>query len=231
MIIKTLEDLWLSNSGLTVWQNHGLTKEKYHVFLQQGDLDGACGPYALMMSLIACGAISRADAHEIWLGKVKGTTKLGKEMKNLSALLRDGTTAESLEKLFNAIRFYFSNNHKNLQNLCISLTENKKRGNELVSYAKSQIDKNLPTIIRLDWKGAGAHWVTVVGYQKYTDQKDIPERLLCLDSGFQISNTSAWNGVLDVFEKTTGIKPYSYWSESSQVDKCDVNGCISFTRL
>ena len=222
MHIKTIENLWLTSNGLEALQK-GKTKSSL-IGITQGDLDGACGPYALMMALIASGAISRTDAENIWHKPIKGTTKLAKEIKKLETLLKEGTDNTTLVKLFEAIQRYFPK-HSNLQKL--KATEINDSGNKLIPFLIEQIDHSLPTIIGLDWRGGGAHWVTVIGYQKFDERSEYPERILVLDPQSRQSKISAWNGILDVHNLEKGKKPNTYWVENYS-NTCSIDSGVQF---
>ncbi len=136
--------------------------------LTQGDLDGACGPYALMMALLTCGAITRKDAVHLWLGDIEKGTKVDKVITRLGTLLRYGTTADQVIKLFTSIKEYselkgLACNAK-LQNLKIS--ETKNRGKSLFKTVKTSIDAVFPIILKLEWGVTDAQWVVAIGYQE-----------------------------------------------------------------
>ena len=204
--------------------------------LRQGDLDGACGPYALMMAMIAYGAITRKDAIALWLGKLKSSTKVGKVISSLDALLRDGTEAKHLTELFEATQAYSRLNglacNGKLQDLRIS--EIKDRGQQLFKTVYSSIDKGFPLILCLEWGRNDAHWVVAVGYQSFKKDHENPlveiklETILVLDPGASFSATSAWNGVLSV-QPEKGALPFQYWTNDITDTQCDADGGLSFS--
>lgn len=236
MEIKLLPNLAFSPSGLISYHDRRLSEENRHVHLRQGDLDGACGPYALMMAMLAYGAITRKDAVDLWLGKLKSSTKVGKVISNLDALLRDGTDAKHLKALFEATQAYSRLNglacNGKLQNLRIS--ETKDRGQQLFKTIYSSIDKGFPLILCLEWGKNDAHWVVAVGYQSFKKTHDNPlvesklETILVLDPGASFSTTSAWNGVLSV-QPEKGALPFQYWTNDFTDTQCDADGGLSFS--
>ena len=70
------------------------------VHLRQGDMDGACGPYSLMMCLILQGVVRREDV--VALNNLDGRTALGKlwnKFQDFHALFRQGTTLQDIGSL------------------------------------------------------------------------------------------------------------------------------------
>lgn len=67
------------------------------IHLQQGSLDGACGPYSLFMALIVCGLIDRNEITA--LNPIDKRTNIGRLFKNLESskvFFRDGTDLKEL---------------------------------------------------------------------------------------------------------------------------------------
>lgn len=235
MDIRLLPNLDLSRSGLISFHDRRLSEENRVISLRQGDLDGACGPYALMMALLAFGAITRKDALNLWMGKVDGRAQLSKVIASLETLLRHGTHASDLIKLFEAVQRYSALNglacNANLQRLQISAKE--VRGQALFKLVKESIDSGVPAILTLEWSHSDAHWVTAIGYQTY--KKNVPdpdshatlESILVLDPSSSASPTSAWNGVLAV-NPGNGSLPFNYWNNDQSAVSCDADGCLFF---
>jgi hypothetical protein len=231
MKITLLPNLIFSKSGLASYNDGRLRSDNRLVSLTQGDLDGACGPYALMMALLTCGAITRKDAVHLWLGDIEKGTKVDKVIARLGTLLRHGTTADQVIKLFTSIQEYselkgLACNTK-LQNLKISETEN--RGKALFKTVKTSIDAGFPTILKLEWGATDAHWVVAIGYQE--DRLlggDEMEAILVLDPGEQFSTTCAWNGILSTTHPKRGSLPFRYWTNGSPETLCDADGGLCF---
>jgi len=186
------------------------------VHLRQGDMDGACGPYALMMSLIINGVIDRNEA--IHIGDVDGRTRLGKFRDNLllfGSLCHKGTFAGDLEWLGDC----FKN----------KVTVDPYEGlstKQLSATIKEYTDKDISVILGLHWQGGGGHWVVVVGYEQVGEQLT---KLLVLDPGYPPSKINMWNAVIDLFDaegyainksKFSGL----HWTETSskfmKIDDC-----------
>ena len=235
MEIKLLPNLDFSPYGMVSYHNKSLKTENRLIHLQQGDLDGACGPYSLMMALLAYGAITRKDAINLWLGKIKTSTKFGKVVSKLDVLLRNGTEPEHLEEIFEAIKAYSQlnklTNRARLQNL--NLTKVEVRGRRLFHKIKASIDLGLPMIVGLKWGKNSGHWVAAIGYQSFKkDHTDAlasskMESILVLDPGARFSSTSAWNGVLSIFPQN-GPLPFQYWTDDMEETQCDADEGLVF---
>ena len=223
MLIRLLDSIVLSPKGLCSYKKTWTHQDKFSVSLTQGDLDGACGPYALMMTLISLGAISKKEAVKIWGDPIDQRTKLAKAMKSLDTLLRTGTSSTDLIQLLGAIQHYFRSGHSKLK--LVTYEETSLKGKALVSYCVGKIKNSEPVILGLDWRGKGAHWVTVIGYQENDENKI--ESLLVLDPSSPMRDTSAWNGVIDVFNVSAGKKPYTYWSDVYE-ERCMIVDTIAF---
>lgn len=235
MEIRLLPNLDLSPSGLISFHDRRLSEENRLVTLRQGDLDGACGPYALMMALIAHGAITRKDAVSLWQGKLDGRVKLGRVLSNLETLLRDGTESSQLVALFDALQRYSKLEglacNANLQRLRITPTE--ERGQALFKSVRTSIDQGFPMILGLEWTRNAGHWVVAIGYQAHKKNHDDPsctsklESILVLDPSSGFNTTSAWNGVLTVMAER-GSLPFTYWTNDQAAVACDAQGGLLF---
>lgn len=67
------------------------------VFLKQGDMDGACGPYCLMMALLINGAVEMEDVNDLW--NIKLSSRLGKLVKAMrehDTLFTNGTDIKDI---------------------------------------------------------------------------------------------------------------------------------------
>ena len=71
--------------------------EKQQVHLHQGSLDGACGPYCLLMSLLICGLTDRSA---VLTSRYSRQTSIGKVLERIhkgQGLFRDGTSLDELQ--------------------------------------------------------------------------------------------------------------------------------------
>lgn len=70
---------------------------------RQGDLDGACGPYAAMTAMLVVGLVSRQEAIDAWQTSPDRRTKFGKILKGISALAQDGTSSTQVIELIKGV--------------------------------------------------------------------------------------------------------------------------------
>lgn len=214
-MIKIIDKVVMSSEG-------PITKSGEFIHLRQGDMDGACGPYALMMSLIINGVLEREDATS--LDYVDGRTRLGKFKNNLfafGALCADGTTAFELEWLTDCF-----------QNKVVADKSEGLSTKKLTATVREYLDKNTPVILGVKWQGGGGHWVVVVGYEKIEDQLT---KLLVLDPGYPQSNLCAWNSVIELFDNDGNAANKSkfsgvHWSEVSVIN-LKIDDCVAITTL
>lgn len=139
--IKVLEHLELSPKGVK-------TIDGEYVALRQGDMDGACGPYSVLMGLIYHGAVTRDEVTS--LDCLDGRTRIGKFMNNLyefNSMVRDGTDANDLVRLGN----YFKNSPYSQIKIEPIKAKNTK---ELAHRSADAVDDNKPVLLWIDWQGA-----------------------------------------------------------------------------
>jgi hypothetical protein len=232
MKITLLPNLVFSKLGLCSYADARMEINNRLVSLSQGDLDGACGPYALMMALIACGAINRSDAIHLWLGEIEKGSKADKTILRLGTLLRKGTTAKQLINLFKAIKelpeLHGTACNSKLQKL--KITETKNRGQILFKTIKKSIDDGYPIVVMLELGKSDAHWVVAIGYQEDSSlaSKEM-ETILVLDPGEKFTKTCPWNGLLTIGNPTRGSLPFRYWTNESSETLCDADSGLCFS--
>ena len=236
MEILLLPNLDLSDQGLISYHDDRLLTENSRVHFRQGDLDGACGPYALMIALVCFGALSRKMAQEIWTGNIDNRSRLAKSTRELHLLIRDGTSSKQLVSVFESIKKYpparRSAGHARLNDLL--LVEESGKPKYLFSTIEATIGLGYPAILSLDWGDRSGHWVVAVGIQTYTkrntdkSESSHVEKILVIDPSEPMSNTSAWNGVLDVIPNR-GRTPYDFWSGEDPSVSCSVDQVLKFS--
>lgn len=168
------------------------------IHLRQGDMDGACGPYCMMMCLLILGIIRRDQA--LAPDNLDGRTAIGKlwaYFRHFKAFFADGTTIADLEKLLSVFKRH------------INIESSSSTGSDARKFVFNQLQKNHPVILGIHGNGL-AHWVVVIGWDD-AEGDGIPERFLLLDPGLDSPRTSAWNAVIDL-ASVYGRYPYNYWS-------------------
>ena len=149
-IIKTINQLEISDGTLTA--------NEEIVFLRQGSMDGACGPYCVFMGLIILGIVNYNQATNLWLSK--GTTKLGKLIKALrehDIFIQNGTFVEDLERML-------SQSFKK----DVTTETNSAGGRKVIDFTIASLKNNSPVIVGIRGKGI-AHWLLAVGYEEKSD--------------------------------------------------------------
>ena len=164
------------------------------VFLKQGSLDGACGPYCLFMALLIVGAVSNKELDELW--HIKLNTRLGKLIKAMrehDTLFSDGTTIKELKKLLS----------KSFGKI-IDTEINESSGKSIIPFVINHLQQDVSVIVGIKNKDM-AHWLLAVGFEK----KDKVTKILFLDpSGIDTSNY--WNAAIDIELKQSGRYPYAW---------------------
>lgn len=177
---------------------------------RQGDLDGACGPYAAMTAMVAAGLLSRQEAKKVWAEQPDQRTRFARAIDGIPALVQGGIDGDQLTEMIQAVvKLVHGKNSYHLQD---SLDDEGRSaiGRSLIPIVKSALDHTeKPVVLKLDWAGGGAHWVVVVGYE--ADEDDRVTHFLVLDPGFDVARTQLWNGLLSAQPTKRGPNPYPYW--------------------
>lgn len=169
-------------------------KSHDRVHLRQGEMDGACGPYCVVMTLIALGVMTREDARS--LDRFDGRTRLGRFRESLAifgALVSDGTDDFDVEWLVDIFKRV---------GVTTEVLEVASRRKKTIRNIADAIDERKIPIVGVDWDGGSGHWLLVIGYQGYqaNDEDDLQiTHLLCLDPTSDAPRVSLWNAVIEVF--------------------------------
>jgi len=196
MSIHIIDNLETTNQGPESPYDMGFQE----IFLNQGSIDGACGPYSLLMGLLTLGLI---DRNEVVNFVYDARTKLGKLMndlnKNYHSLFKNGTDLDDLE---NIISRSFGND--------VNIETETGKNKEVINFVVKQLNNNNPVIIGVNGIDC-AHWMLAVGYEKsnVTDQK----RLLLLDPSGEKPVVSSWNSIVNLDVNQKGKYPYYWWTE------------------
>jgi hypothetical protein len=173
------------------------------IHLRQGEMDGACGHYSMMMALIMLGLYRREDASDLLdFGHDSDTPqgKFGQRIKKRGFF--EGTATKDIQKI---IGDTFKSDLK--------VTSMEGTGVEIRNFVESNIKKDNPVMLAFQYKG-GAHWVVVVGLD-FCGEDDNKElyRFLVLDPGGSNPKFSLWNGVVSV-KSEPGPYPYKWWTDN-----------------
>lgn len=201
--IKVIDKLLLDKEGLKCkGQGRGSRKQKVH--LRQGDMDGACSIYSLMMDLIILGAIKHDEACLNRKGHDGRTSKgrLFHEFCDKNGLYRDGSHFENVTNDLN---------HSFKKQIDAHWHEAKEMSNrDIVDLISEKIEDNQPIIISTIFEG-GAHALVAVGIEKDGDKVT---KIFCLDPGHDAPFYTYWNVVIDVRNDTNTKYSYLYMSKS-----------------
>lgn len=160
------------------------------LFLKQGSLDGACGPYCVFMAMLGYGLIRRSEIN--WSTSVDRRTRLGKLMSAIDQhgqFFRDGTDINDLKAIIDGS---FGN--------LLTLQPLTSTGSRLDQAIIDEVEAG--HFVCLWMRGrALSHWVLVVGLEARDEQ---PRALLALDPDGREPSLACWNAVIDLHHSGVG---------------------------
>ena len=204
----------------------------HSVAKKQGNLDGACGPYALMNALMLAGRLTEKQVTGLWASPVDRRTLFGKWSQRTHALVSDGTEIKDLVELLQGIR------QKLKQLPALDLVpiklESRQDGKMLGGLRAIQewMDVNhQPVMANLQWNRHGAHWVVVIGSQFHERDGEYKlANLLVVDSEENAFRTQAWNGVLGLGSVDAKRLRYTVASHEESIP-CDLVGAFGICKI
>lgn len=148
------------------------------VHLRQGDMDGACGPYCLVMAMLARNQLGRRQAKG--LAPVDARTRYGQLMAALErheTLIRVGTTGADLLELLSVI----SDKEFRVE---------RGSGTRMVELTRRHLEENIPVVLGFHGrKGSDIrHWGLAVGMSE--------DAFFLLDPAHDLQRGLAWNALL-----------------------------------
>ena len=169
MKINIIDNIFIEKGILHTYGRDGkFTK----VFLRQGNLEGRCAVYSLMMLLMFSEYVKKLKR------RFKYSTTRGYSLKELRS------------KLLNSF------NNKIPVAVCVLRNRDRDNLKKLHDMIIEQLDKGYPLQIGLwDPQRKEGHSVVVIGYSQF-DLATL--RLYCLDSAWPLHCASLWNNVIDV---------------------------------
>ena len=185
--IKIIDKVYLANDGEL--RTHHMQK----VHLQQGELDGACAVYSMMMCLV--------------VEKIVNRKTIKNPPKELKRNTTDGRLVRSfLEKQGMVVNGYeIKKLHEDLQNAFKRKVDSIYYGYEdtnLVDVIVNCLDDNHPVEIGFSYMvGKKGHAVVAIGYQDDNDKI----KLYCVDPAYPMGECQIWNNVLEI-DKTSKAK-------------------------
>lgn len=194
IIINVIKGLKLSRKGVTVKDADG---HWYPIHHRQGDLDGACAVYSLMMDLLYQRIIA-GDDMPIYNNPDKRTSK-GKMLHHFledQGLVRDGYSFKSLkQELLN----YFHNKD------IIAERKDPKDQDKIIEGIDELVSEDTPVIMSVVFDNSSSHAMLAIGTE--TDVDGNINKIFCLDPDAEAPICTYWNAVIDVQGKT-----FYYWN-------------------
>ena len=175
--IHIIDKIELSDSGLVV------KKSKQLAHLRQGDLDGACGVYSMMMCLIIEKIIKREVVTDVSPSLKRNTSdgRLVRKFLENQGMIVNGYELEPLvADLQNAFKKKVNAVYIGDDNILEAIIE--------------QLDYNHPVEIGFSRLKTYGHLVVAIGYMMDNNFTD----LYCLDPGYPMEKGQMWNNVLRI---------------------------------
>lgn len=184
-----VDNLKMQNNELVCKDKTGRYKP---VFKKQGDLDGACATYSVIMNLLILGVITEKETHVNEEQKTRDTRKLFKVFCNDYGMHRNGQTYTKITKMIK-------------ESFTAVVTPEHKRTSDTksVEIIKDTIDERIPIIISIGETSPSSDWghaMLAIGYEE--DDKRNVSKILCLDpSGDYIHGRKRWNAEIQITPK------------------------------
>lgn len=195
--IHIIDSVRLSHKGLcTLDEKHKWVE----LHKRQGDLDGACAIYSLVMALLCKGLLAEDDT-KVYNRPNRRTDK-GKFLYhffNEKGMVRDGYTYTALAKEINESPFGIK-----------AIRKNPRTNVGRIELISDYIYDNIPVIISVVFED-GTHALLAVGIE--VDSDETITKILCLDPGHPSPKYSSWNCFIDVSKENKSDYPFYCVSE------------------
>jgi hypothetical protein len=192
-VIRLQSRLVLCPDGPAVRVRGTARSQKIH--LQQSDLDGACGPHALLTALLLLGVMKRREITQIIAGKVRGARR------RFWQLAREyffaGTTVAELLMVLKPLA----------ATLTISVSEDC--GAALIDFVLAHLALDRLVVLGIAYRRRSLdHWVLAVGVAgRARGDAFITEHILLLDPSDAAIPLSGWNSMVAI-NRTLGTRRY-----------------------
>ena len=191
--IHIIDSIRLNHKGLcTLDEKHKWVK----LHKQQGDLDGACAIYSLVMAML-CKGLLTDDETQVYNRPDRRTDK-GKflyQFFNERGMIREGYSYVTLAKEINESSFGVK-----------AIRKNPRTNNGRVELISDYIYDNIPVIISVVFENETAHALLAVGIE--VDSNEEITKIYCLDPGYPSPRYSSWNCFIDVSKETKSDYPF-----------------------
>lgn len=181
----------------------------YPALFRQGDLDGACGLYALMMGLNLCGYV---DSDTSFANEPDRRTQLGrlyKQFEDYPALFSGGSYVEDLKEVLD--KAYGRK---------IKTEFHEGNNKSIIRFTVAQLLAGHPVLLGIRTHGGVDHAVLASGLE--FEQADLgsdgksrkmpePCRILVLDpGGYEVPSFMLWNSIIFSTPRFKGTYPYLF---------------------
>lgn len=195
--IYIIDSIRLNHKGLCVLDEN---KKWVNLHKQQGNLDGACAIYSLVMAMLCKGLLTDNDT--TLYNRPDRRTDKGKFLYhffNERGMIRDGYSYVTLAKEI-----------KESSLGIIATRKNPKNNEDRIKLISNYIYNNTPVIISIVFP-EGAHALLAIGIE--VNSNDAVTKILCLDPGNPSPKYSQWNCFIDVSKETKHDYPFNCVSE------------------
>lgn len=203
-IIQIIDSIRLNRKGLQTKDANGKWVD---VHKQQGDLDGACSIYSLVMAMLCQGMLEEQDI-QIYNSPDRRTSK-GKFLYHFfyeQGFVQNGYNYTALAREINEQPFEIRAIHK------------RPRTNaDRIELIGEFVNQNTPVIISTEFNSGGAHALLAIGIER--DENGVITKIFCLDPGVPSPKVSSWNCFIDVSREGKSQYPFCYITE---INDCKV---------
>ena len=170
--------------GLVFARDHD--NKAVELFKKQGELDGACATYSVVMALLVLGVISERDAELGGEYTDRKRRKLFKVFCEDYGMHRNGQTFYKIKKMLDeSFSSVVTTKHR-----CTS-------GRDSVNEIVSTIDEDLPVVISVS-NQSFAHALLAIGYE---EENGTVQKLLCMDPSGEKPRGRRWNAEIGIARK------------------------------
>ena len=187
--IKFIKNIILDGGKLRALGRKGICTR---VFARQGDLDGSCTIYSLIMMLIFHQKLDWEDVTKSERAKDdKFVDAFQREfLRNIKGLCYGGHTMEDISERLNlCYRRKLSAVYTSIPGKSHSISRQ-----ELHNIIKNQLDEGNPVQISYGRESGEGHSLVAIGYRNEENKM----RLFCLDPGVMLRLMQIWNNVIEI---------------------------------
>ena len=200
--IHIIDSIKLSHKGLCTLDE---TNKWIRLHKQQGDLDGACAIYSLVMAMLCKGLLAEDDT-KVYNRPDRRTDK-GKllyQFFNERGMIRDGYSYITLAKEINESAFGIK-----------AMRKNPRTNDGRIGLISDYIYDDTPVIISVAFpdedEKEGWHALLAIGIE--VDSDETITKILCLDPSHPSPKYSSWNCFIDVSKEMKSDYPFYCVSE------------------